>query len=475
MAVLRPGQHGAVQVLALDGEADVLGGEDLLHAVGELALLDLGGAFAVLAPDLGIVDGLAVDGHPVADFGQHGGVLLGDSAVGLGADVQKQRAVLGDDVHQVADEALGGLKLVALGPAPGVAGDGGVGLPEEGLDLRKLAALDVRYGTAEHEGLVLVVDGYLHAPLGGAVVVIGRELLQIGLHRVVLDPPVEVYQLGAVLVHDLAAAAEPVLQVLVSGGGLGVQVVVILGFGHGGPVKIAALHRLLDVGVKLLAVAHEEPVLHAVGGGAQGHAAGFDGFLQFTQDVAAGAHFSGIPVGDVALVHLEAVMMLRHGHDVLRAGLLKQVCPGIGRELLRLEHGDEILVAEILVGAVGLEVMLILAGALDVHAAGIPLAGIAGHGIHAPMDENAEFGAPVPIRHLETAQGLPGVLVGALFDHAVNLCKVGLHIVHGDTSCVVFNGELCSLFYYISCICKADSQKCRVKRLYFSLAKAVEV
>ena len=436
MAVLRPGKHRAVQVLALHGEADVLGGEDLLHAVGELALLDLGGALAVLAPDLGVVDGLAVDGHPVADGGQDGGVLLGDGAVRLGADVQQQGAVLGDDVHQVANETLGGLELVALSPAPGVAGNGGIGLPEEGLDLRELAALNIRHGAAEHEGLVLVVDGHLLAPLGGAVVVVGRELLQVGLDGVVLDPPVEVHQLGTVLVHDLAAAAEPVLQVLLGGGGLGVQVVMILRLGHGGPVEIAALQGLLDVGVKLLAVAHEEPVLHAVGGGAQGHAALLDGFLEFTQDVAAGAHLGGVPVGDVTLIHLEAVMVLRHGHDVLRAGLFEQLRPGVGRELLRLEQGDEVLVAEILVGAVGFQVMLILAGALDVHAAGVPLAGVAGHGIHAPVDEDAELGAPVPIRHLEAAQGLPIVLEGAFFDHAVDFCKVGLHVVHGITSCI---------------------------------------
>ena len=417
-------------MLALDGEADVLGGEHLLLGVGELALLDLRGALAALAPDLGAVDGFAVDGHPLADFGQHLGVLLRDRAVRLGADVQQQRAVLGHDVHQVTDQAAGRLEVVPLGVAPAVAGDGGVGLPEEGLDLRKLAALHIRHGTAEHERLVLVVDGHIDAPFRRAVVVVGGELLQIGLDAVVLNPPVEVHQLGAVLVHQLAAAHQPVLQVFLGGRRLGVKVVMIGGLGHGGPVEIAALHGLLDVGVELLAVTHEEPVLHPVGGRAQGHAALLDGGLQFAQDVPAGAHFRGVPVGDVALVHLEAVVMLRHRHHILCPGFFEQVGPGVRGELLRLEQGDEILVAERLVGAVGLDVMLKLPAALNVHVAGIPFAAEGGHGVNAPVDEDAELGVPVPLRGLEGAQGFPVVLVGALRDHAVNFSQIGLQVVH---------------------------------------------
>ena len=201
----------------------------------------------------------------------------------------------------------------------------------------------------------------------------------------------------------------------------------MIGLGHGGPVKVAPLHGLLDVAVELLAMAHEEPVLHPVGGAARGQALLPAGGGQLAQHIPVGAHLIGVPVGDVAAVHLEAVVMLGHGNHILRAGTAEQVGPGGGIELFRLEHGNEVLVAELLLRAVGLDVMLELLRALDVHVAGIPLAAEGGHAVHTPVDENAELQLLVPVGGLVAGQGGPGGVGGAPGDDLIDGLQVVLH------------------------------------------------
>ena len=273
---------------------------------------------------------------------------------------------------------------------------------------------------------MLVVDQDLNAPLAGAVVVIGGQLFQPRLGGAVLDPPVEVEDSRAIAVDQLAGAAQPVLHELVRGRGHAEQVVEVR-LRHGGPVQIAAPQRFVDVAVEFPAVAHEEPVLDAVRRAADGHPAGLAGGLQLAQRVAAGAHLIGVVMGDVASVHLEAVVMLRHGHDVLRPGALEQRRPGVGVKLLRPEQGDEVLVAEFPVGAVGGDVVLVGLGAGHVHVAGVPLAVVGGHAVHAPVDEDAELGVPVPLRRAIVRQRFPAVGVGTLGNDLLDGGKAFFH------------------------------------------------
>jgi hypothetical protein len=95
--------------------------------------------------------------------------------------------------------------------APGIQGAGCVRLPGVGLGVGELAALDVRQGGAEHEGIVLVGDDRLVAPLGRQVIVIGGELFDVGPEGLVDDPPVEVEDLGVKAVDDLRRADQPVV------------------------------------------------------------------------------------------------------------------------------------------------------------------------------------------------------------------------------------------------------------------------
>ena len=68
-------------------------------------------------------------------------------------------------------------------------------------------------------------------------------------------------------------------------------------------------------------------------------------FGQITDYVTMRPHFGGRPVAQSAVVHGKAIVMLGDRHHVLRTRFLKQLGPGTGVEVFRLEHGDEIFVA----------------------------------------------------------------------------------------------------------------------------------
>ena len=145
-------------------------------------------------------------------------------------------------------------------------------------------------------------------------------------------------------------------------------------------------------------MAHEEPVLRTVGRSAVYQAMLCKGSAQFAQRIPLRAHLGRIPVGKFAFIHLEAVMMLRHGNHIFCASLFKKLRPFFRVELLRFEHGNEILVAELLMGAIGFHMVFKFRRTLDVHISGVPFASERGHAVDAPVDENAEFSIPEPLR-----------------------------------------------------------------------------
>ena len=294
--------------------------------------------------------------------------------------------------------------------APGIQGDGCIGLPEIRLYVRELAPLHIRHRGAEEKCVMLVIDHRVTPPPGCPVIVIGRELPQVRPHRAVLYPPVEIDDPGSVLVHDFAAPHQPVLEELLRGHRLTVEVMVVL-LRHGRPVEIPSLHRFSDITVIFSAVAHEEPVLHTVAGCAYLHALFPAAFFQLSQHVPPGPHLGRVPVRNLAFVHLEAVMVLRHRYHVLSACPGEQLRPGIRIELVRREHGDEILIAEFRMFPIGLQMVLILRGIFYIHVPGVPLAAESGHAVDSPVNEDAELGVSVPFRYIVPGQGFPGVLI----------------------------------------------------------------
>src|SRR3546814_4653650 len=97
-AVLRPLQPHRVQSVALGGEADVVDTEALdgrfLDLPADANLAGFGRAFAEICERPRPVDRLAVDLEPPAHALEHRRDFRRDGAVGLGADVAQQIAVL---------------------------------------------------------------------------------------------------------------------------------------------------------------------------------------------------------------------------------------------------------------------------------------------------------------------------------------------------------------------------------------------
>gem|GEM_PF-5543590 len=180
----------------------------------------------------------------------------------------------------------------------------------------------------------------------------------------------------------------------------------------GRPVEILE-SRVLHVRGELAAAVHEPPVLGAVRGNPQHHAALAHRSGQLAHHVSAGPHLRGVPPGEAAGVHGEAVVVLGDGHDVLRSGLQEQVRPLVGIEPLRPEHRDEVLVSKTVLRAVRADVVLELGGSAHVHVARVPLVAEGGHAVHAPVDEDPELGIQIPLGDDVVLQAVPRWAIGS--------------------------------------------------------------
>ena len=160
---------------------------------------------------------------------------------------------------------------------------------------------------------------------------------------------------------------------------------------------------------------------------------------QLARDVAHGAAAGRGEVRVLAGEQAEAVMMLRDQHDVFRAGLLEQRGPLLRVPVFGLPHVREALVGEIF--PVGLDVVLVRWALANAYGVGVPLGigivgvpvvlgrnfaelegwvCVGGHGIRAPVDENADLRVVIPLRDRVRAQRLP-------------VCKIKLR--HNCSSC----------------------------------------
>ncbi len=144
---------------------------------------------------------------------------------------------------------------------------------------------------------------------------------------------------------------------------------------------------------------------------------------QLFDDVSLRPHLARAPVGQVRVVVRKAIMVLGDRDDVPGAGLAKQMGPGARIEVIGREHGNEILVAELGLRAVGRDVMLELARAELIHVARVPLVGERRNRIESPMNEDAELGVLVPRWRAILLQDSP---VGAKWT-ARRLTVHGLH------------------------------------------------
>ena len=125
-----------------------------------------------------------------------------------------------------------------------------------------------------------------------------------------------------------------------------------------------------------------------------------------------------------ALVHLEAVMVLRDGRHILRARLRKELHPFPCVKIGCSEQRYEVLIAEALHIAEALFEVLMLGRTLAVHVAGIPFAECLRHAEHAPVDEDAELALGEPCGRLVGADAVPVGLVFAVCVDFVDLSEI---------------------------------------------------
>ena len=71
------------------------------------------------------------------------------------------------------------------------------------------------------------------------------------------------------------------------------------------------------------------------------------GYSEFADHVPLRTHLHGVERRHLTVPHGKVLMVLSAWHNVLGARFLEERRPGIGIEMLRLEHGDEVLISEL--------------------------------------------------------------------------------------------------------------------------------
>jgi hypothetical protein len=189
---------------------------------------------------------------------------------------------------------------------------------------------------------------------------------------------------------------------------------------------------------------------------AEAHPLGARGLAPLADNVALGTHLDGVPAAVARVPKVEVVAVDAHADEVLRAGLAVQARESLGVEALGLPQRNGVLVAELRRVAVGLQMILVLAAALHVHVARVPVAGADG-GRRSPMRPEAEFGVAEPLRAgvlLERAiSGLEGPRLNGNAGIAPSACHTGerrcacnfeqvsTRPVHGDHRPIIFLGD----------------------------------
>src|SRR5208282_863418 len=147
------------------------------------------------------------------------------------------------------------------------------------------------------------------------------------------------------------------------------------------------------------------------------------GLPEGTDDVPLRSHGNGIPARLVLRIpKIESVVMHSHAAEVLCSGFLVETEQMVGIELVSLPCWNHILESDFRRMAVGLQVILVLLMALDVHVAGVPVAVFDGR-LRSPMRPDAKLRIAIPVRNLPLAKRLACALEGAWRDGQIGTCK----------------------------------------------------
>ena len=318
---------------------------------------------------LGVVDGLAIDVHPLTDFLKTFDGLVGERAVSLGSDIEQEVAALGGDIRQLLDQVLTRLPMgIGLVPPP-LAVHRHARFPVNARQSRrgnlllrraKVSPVCTLFRQAVHALAPLVdtvVDDDVVIEPAHVFVQVFAHLVRPGAFPLTVKP----HHPGVVVLDQLLELPLHVGYIF--------AVVGLTLFRHctGVPTVLGRVVRMVPIHDGVVET-HPDVVLLAR-------------FGQRTQQILLVGRRLNVVLGDLAGPEAEAVMMLRGDHDVLHAGTFCHLHPGIGIELHRVELIDELVI--------GLN--RDLCGPLDpfgVVRVALPLTGR--NCIQPPVDEHAE-------------------------------------------------------------------------------------
>ena len=455
-----PAEGKGVEGRAFGGEADVGGGVGALLVFGEA--LVVGEVLRALAEDregAGAVDGFAVGGEPGGESLEKGDLVLVDGAGAADGDGEEEVAVFADDVDERVND--GARRFVGVVFEDGAfvvpVADAGVGLPGIGEDVFGAAALDVEGDGSGVVGLeVFAVDDALERAVagdGGVIEVGGHVEAGLTEGEIVV---VEVDEVGLVLVHQLLAAQKPgvgelrvvgwrvlvpdavVVLVPVVGGGdggdavghddvaAGVELLRVeaippfaaaVGFGEGEGVVADALFGGCGGGVVVVGGLEPVPGVGGVVGDAEAEAVGAGELCPGADDVAHGTDAGGVPgvVGGGEII--EVVVVVGEGDEVFGAGGGVEAHEIFGLPLVGLPEVVDLHETGLRGVTVGFEMVVIAGVALEVHAAGVPVA-LLGDALRGPVGPDAELCVAEPVWGFVGAERGPGGLEGAWGDAA---------------------------------------------------------
>ena len=229
--------------------------------------------FPEYLPVLRSVDRFPVDLQPFSHFSQNMGVLVGDRAVRFRADVQEQRAVFADHIHQVQNNIRRILVVIPDRVSPGIFRHRGIVLPEVRRNVIQLSSFQIIDRASKYICVKLCVDRSFRSPLLCQVIVKSSKFPQIGLPCILLDPPVKEQKLRLISLNQLTSPDKPVLHKFFRRRII-INAVHVTGNPHSRTIQAVSL-PLVHIGFRDLPASVEEPVMLRTVGRRSEHDAGF--------------------------------------------------------------------------------------------------------------------------------------------------------------------------------------------------------
>lgn len=217
------------------------------------------------------------------------------------------------------------------------------------FNARTQALLEIPRSGARIHRIVFEIDYRWNAIPAGEVVVEGGELGDVPAKSWLADPPIEIEDLGLILLGKLHRTSEPVARPSFTDPGpfiVGDEIWIVHPW-MGRPIQRRVL-RIVHIRAYVTALIEVVVMFGAMGGEAKMQSGAANRFGEVPNDIAMRPHLHRRPIGEVRVVHGETVVVFRNWDHVSGAGMFEQIRPVRGVPLLGAELWNEVLVAQIL-------------------------------------------------------------------------------------------------------------------------------